>query len=163
MASTRPALPRLQPILLGIGFAVLIAISAATVFLVDRASTDAQSVSHTISVESKLSNLLLAVRRHSHEFEGRGQPDGDVPAHFLPKHPLGLFEPFGGVGLDGLVAKDRVVNSGVLQIVGHPGIGDSNALKPRILGLPAQSFSNNNLNPLRQLGSTCRISHEQLL
>ena len=63
MASTRPALPRLQPILLGIGFAVLIAISAATVFLVDRASTDAQSVSHTISVESKLSNLLLAVRR----------------------------------------------------------------------------------------------------
>ena len=63
MASARPALPRLQPILLGIGFAVLIAISAGTVFLVDRAASDALSVSHTISVESKLSNLLLAVRR----------------------------------------------------------------------------------------------------
>jgi signal transduction histidine kinase len=63
MASERPALPRLQPTLLGIGFAVLIAISAGTVFLVDRAATDALGVSHTISVESKLSNLLLAVRR----------------------------------------------------------------------------------------------------
>lgn len=41
----------------------MIAISAGTVYLVDRAATDALSVNHTISIQSKLSNLLLAVRR----------------------------------------------------------------------------------------------------
>jgi hypothetical protein len=51
----------------------------------------------------------------------------------------------------------------MLQVIGHPGISDGNPLKPGILDLTAQSLSNNNLNPLRQLGSTCRISHEQLL
>jgi hypothetical protein len=51
----------------------------------------------------------------------------------------------------------------MLQIIGHAGIGNGNALKPGILDLPAQGLSNNNLNPLRQFGSTCRISHEQLL
>jgi hypothetical protein len=51
----------------------------------------------------------------------------------------------------------------MLQVIGHPGIGNSNALKPRILNLPAQGLRNNNLNPLRQLGSACRISHDFLL
>ncbi|GAB5080727.1 hypothetical protein ARTHROSP310_38790 [Arthrobacter sp. AD-310] len=51
----------------------------------------------------------------------------------------------------------------MLKIISHPGIGNGNPLNPGILNLPPQSLSNNNLNPLRQLGSTCRISHNNLL
>ena len=47
----------------------------------------------------------------------------------------------------------------MLQIIGHPGIGDSDALQPGILNPPAQGLRNDNLNPLRQLGSPCGISH----
>src|SRR5579875_3484189 len=61
--SRKKPLPTLQAVLLATGFALLIAISVATVFLVDRASTDAQRLTHTLSIEDKLSNLLLAVRR----------------------------------------------------------------------------------------------------
>lgn len=63
MAKERTPLPNLQPILLGIGFALLVVISAATVYLVDRAATDTRKLTQTLSVEGKLSNVLLAVRR----------------------------------------------------------------------------------------------------
>ena len=63
MAKERTPLPNLQPILLGVGFALLVVISAATVYLVDRAATDTQKLTQTLSVEDKLSNVLLAVRR----------------------------------------------------------------------------------------------------
>lgn len=53
----------LQPILLGLGFALLIAISAGTVLLVNRASSDAALLAETLSVQDKLSNILLNVRR----------------------------------------------------------------------------------------------------
>ncbi|MDP2408844.1 MAG: CHASE3 domain-containing protein [Pseudolabrys sp.] len=62
--STSPAaFPRLQPVLLGIGFLLLIGLSAATAFLVDRSATDAQRLAHTLTVQDKFSNLLLNVRR----------------------------------------------------------------------------------------------------
>ena len=63
MATQRTPLPNLQPILLGIGFALLVGISAATVYLVDRAATDTRRLTQTLSVEDKLSNVLLSVRR----------------------------------------------------------------------------------------------------
>ena len=63
MATQRTPLPNLQPILLGIGFALLVGISVATVYLVDRSATDTQRLSQTLSVEDKLSNVLLSVRR----------------------------------------------------------------------------------------------------
>jgi len=59
----RTPLPNLQPILLGVGFTLLVVISVATVFLVDRAATDTQRLTQTLSVEDKLSNVLLSVRR----------------------------------------------------------------------------------------------------
>ena len=63
MATQRTPLPNLQPVLLGIGFALLVGISAATVYLVDRSADDTQRLSQTLSVEDKLSNVLLSVRR----------------------------------------------------------------------------------------------------
>src|SRR3569832_2440461 len=63
MATQRTPLPNLQPILLGIGFALLVGISVATVYQVDRSATDTQRLSQTLSVEDKLSNVLLSVRR----------------------------------------------------------------------------------------------------
>jgi CHASE3 domain sensor protein len=53
----------LQPVLLGVGFALLIAISFATVLLVNRAAADAQRLAQTLEVQDKLSNILLGVRR----------------------------------------------------------------------------------------------------
>src|SRR3569832_1860294 len=63
MATQRTPLPNLQPILLGIGFALLVGISVATVYLVDRSASDTQLLSQMLSVEDKLSNVLLSVRR----------------------------------------------------------------------------------------------------
>src|SRR6185437_7072729 len=62
---TFPAVPRfpVQPILLGVGFALLVAIGTATVWLAEQSAQDARSVVHTINVQEKLSNLLLNVRR----------------------------------------------------------------------------------------------------
>ena len=63
MAAKRTTRLNLQPLLLGVGFALLVVISAATVYLVDRASGDLQRLTQTLRVEDELSNVLLAVRR----------------------------------------------------------------------------------------------------
>ena len=48
---------------MGVGFALLVAIGTATVWLAEQSAQDARSVVHTINVQEKLSNLLLNVRR----------------------------------------------------------------------------------------------------
>lgn len=62
---TFTAVPRfsIQPILLGVGFALLVAIGTATVWLAEQSAEDARRVVHTVNVQEKLSNLLLNVRR----------------------------------------------------------------------------------------------------
>src|SRR6476469_4020545 len=59
------AVPRfsVQPILLGVGFALLVAIGVATVWLAEQSAADAKRVVATINVQGKLSDLLLNVRR----------------------------------------------------------------------------------------------------
>lgn len=64
IANLRSSLQRMsQPLLLGLGFAVLVAINAASLWLVVRAQSDYGQVSHTLEVEKQLANLLLALRR----------------------------------------------------------------------------------------------------
>ena len=53
----------LQILLLSVGFAVLVAVSVASVLLVNKAREDNAWVVHTVEVESQISNLLLEVRR----------------------------------------------------------------------------------------------------
>ncbi len=53
----------IQALLLGIGFVLLVGISAATVFLVERSASDSKLLADTLSVEAKLSDILLTVRR----------------------------------------------------------------------------------------------------
>ncbi|MGZ3359296.1 MAG: sensor histidine kinase [Xanthobacteraceae bacterium] len=59
------AVPRfsVQPILLGVGFALLVVIAVATVWLAEQSAADAKRVVATINVQGKLSDLLLNVRR----------------------------------------------------------------------------------------------------
>src|SRR3954447_2186404 len=52
-----------QLLLLGLGFAILAAISAASVWLVDRVETDAKWVTHTLEVENQLGSIIQYVRR----------------------------------------------------------------------------------------------------
>jgi hypothetical protein len=54
---------RTQPILLAIGFLVLILISGATAWMVNQSAVDSQAVSHTLTVQDRFSNLLLDIRR----------------------------------------------------------------------------------------------------
>jgi CHASE3 domain sensor protein len=49
--------------LLGIGFSMLIAMSAGIAWLVGHADDDAQSVNRTVVVQAKLANVLLSVRQ----------------------------------------------------------------------------------------------------
>ncbi|VIO79044.1 Phytochrome-like protein cph1 [Bradyrhizobium ivorense] len=53
----------LQILLLSVGFVVLVAISVASVVLVNKARDDNAKVVHTVEVESQLANLLLEIRR----------------------------------------------------------------------------------------------------
>jgi hypothetical protein len=53
----------IQAALLGAGFLLLIAISAATVFVIDRAADDADDLSQTLSIQDRLANVLLSLRR----------------------------------------------------------------------------------------------------
>lgn len=52
-----------QILLLAAGFLVLVAISAASVILVNQARKDSSAVIHTVEVEKQISNLLLELRR----------------------------------------------------------------------------------------------------
>ena len=52
-----------QILLLAAGFLVLVAISAASVLLVNKAREDSGWVVHTVEVENQISNLLLEIRR----------------------------------------------------------------------------------------------------
>lgn len=60
---TKRALILSQPVLLGLGFAMLVAISAASIFLVNRARDDSDKVAHTLKVENSLSEVQIMVRR----------------------------------------------------------------------------------------------------
>ncbi len=53
----------LQSFLLGLGFILLVGISAATIYLVERGASDGRLLADTLSVEDKLSDVLLTVRR----------------------------------------------------------------------------------------------------
>ena len=55
--------PGAQPILLALGFLILILISAASVYLVDRSRDDSDLVIHTMDVQNRLSLILLSLRR----------------------------------------------------------------------------------------------------
>jgi signal transduction histidine kinase len=55
--------PGAQPVLLAIGFLILILISVASVWLVNRASNHAQEVVTTFDVQNRLSLILLNLRR----------------------------------------------------------------------------------------------------
>ena len=53
----------IQPILLGVGFLLLITISVATFFVINRAADDAEDLNTTLSIQDRLANVLLAMRR----------------------------------------------------------------------------------------------------
>jgi signal transduction histidine kinase len=55
--------PGAQPILLALAFLILVLISAASVFLVDRSRDDSDLVIHTMDVQNRLSLILLTLRR----------------------------------------------------------------------------------------------------
>jgi signal transduction histidine kinase len=74
----RSSLP-VQPILLGVGFLLLIALSGAIAWLVGQAASDAALVAHTLRVQDKLSNVLLDVRRA--ESGQRGYLFADEPKY----------------------------------------------------------------------------------
>lgn len=57
----RPVI-RLQPLLLAVGFALLIVISGATFHLVNRSTSDARQLADSLSIRDKFSDLLLRVR-----------------------------------------------------------------------------------------------------
>ena len=67
-ADTRTAVtplksPGAQPLLLALGFAILMAISAASVWLVNRSYDDSDAVVHTLEVQNVLTQVLLNLRR----------------------------------------------------------------------------------------------------
>ncbi len=53
----------IQPLLLAAGFLVLVAVSTASVLLVNRARDASKWVVHTVEVENQISTVLLEVRR----------------------------------------------------------------------------------------------------
>ncbi|HKG77643.1 MAG TPA: CHASE3 domain-containing protein [Beijerinckiaceae bacterium] len=52
-----------HPVLLALGFTIMAAISAASVWLVDRVEMDAKWVTHTLAVENQLRSIVQYIRR----------------------------------------------------------------------------------------------------
>src|SRR3954447_16584777 len=52
-----------HPLLLALGFMILAAVSAASVWLVGQAETDAKWVTHTLAVENQLRSVVQYIRR----------------------------------------------------------------------------------------------------
>jgi signal transduction histidine kinase len=52
-----------QPLLLGLGFGILVAINGSSLVLLERAQTNQASVRHTLEVDGQLLNLLRTLRR----------------------------------------------------------------------------------------------------
>ena len=75
-ARTRQS-PGAQPTLLAIGFAILVAISAASVWLVNRSNDDAELVVHTLDVQNRISLILLNLRRAESAQRGFGLTSQD--------------------------------------------------------------------------------------
>lgn len=67
-----------QIALLSIGFLVLVAISAASIHLVNRARTDASWVTHTVEVENQISLVQLQLRRAESAIRGYLLTEQDV-------------------------------------------------------------------------------------
>lgn len=81
----------LQPVLLGVGFALLVAISVTTALLVSRATLDSGRLAKTLVIQDKLSDVLLAVRRG--ESSQRGYLFTDSEAYlddFRKAHPQAI-------------------------------------------------------------------------
>ena len=55
--------PGAQPVLLALGFVILILISAASIFLTERSREESELVVHTMEVQNRLSLILLNLRR----------------------------------------------------------------------------------------------------
>ncbi len=55
--------PGTQPVLLALGFLILVLISVASVFLVERSREDSDLVIHTMEVQNRLSLVLLTLRQ----------------------------------------------------------------------------------------------------
>ena len=55
--------PGAQPVLLALGFVILILISAASIFLTERSRGESELVVHTMEVQNRLSLVLLSLRR----------------------------------------------------------------------------------------------------
>lgn len=53
----------LQAVLLAIGFIIMVAISGATVFVIDRAAKDDDDLTRTLNLQDRLTTVLLAMRR----------------------------------------------------------------------------------------------------
>ena len=77
------AAPIGQILLLAAGFLVLVAISAASVLLVNKSREDNGWVVHTVEVENQISTLLLEIRRA--ESAARGYLLTSEP-RFLAEH-----------------------------------------------------------------------------
>ena len=63
MTFSRPRLLSSQPLLLGVGFGILVLIGIAGAFLSNQARREADWIEHTLQVEQQISTLLLQVRR----------------------------------------------------------------------------------------------------
>ena len=74
----KPHRSRIQPVLLGSAFALLVAISIATAFVVNRAGDDAENLNQTLQLQDRLTNVLLIMRRAESGQRGyllTGRPD----------------------------------------------------------------------------------------
>jgi signal transduction histidine kinase len=60
---TMALLPWSQPVILGLGFAILAIIAASAVWLTDQATTEQELVTHTLGVENDVARLHLLVRQ----------------------------------------------------------------------------------------------------
>src|SRR6476469_1583390 len=120
----------------------------------DRGVTLAGLLEEVLEVRSRLGDGV------GEEVQARRQPDADLAAHVGAEPALVLLEQRGGLGPLRLVAEDGVEHRRVLEVVGHPHIGDRDEPQVGVLDDPLDVGRDEHLDPVSDLAGPSCVSHE---
>src|SRR5450830_308390 len=93
------------------------------------------------------------------EVERRRQPHARLLADLGADEALGALECSRGTGARLVVAVDGVEDVRVLQVAGHPDIGDGDEPEPRVLDPGVEHLRDDLLDPLGELPRTTLVCH----
>lgn len=160
-----------QILLLAAGFLVLVAISIASVLLVNKARNDSGRVTHTVEVQNQINALLLEIRRAESSARGflltRGpefRREHDAAVANIAPHAARLAKSIGGnpVQADHLRKLNAAIETRLDQFVREMNFVRQNDLSAAT-ALVSEAAAGGTSVTIRDVGAAMRAEEERLL